>query len=104
MFGAEIPTKNHCDCNFWIWESKLLTALTQVLSPSIGATILTTIDTEIKAKRNNIISELITFRVTKAKVKFGVKCLCAHECERSSAQVISIRKRKRQNIWELITL
>ena len=28
-----------------------------------------TIDTEIKAKRNNIISELVTFRTTKAKAK-----------------------------------
>ena len=28
-----------------------------------------TIDTEIKAKRNNMISELIPFRITKAKVK-----------------------------------
>ena len=28
-----------------------------------------TIDTEIKAKRNNMISELITFRITKAKAK-----------------------------------
>ena len=34
-----------------------------------------TIDTNIKAKRNNMISELITFRITKAKakVKFGVE-------------------------------
>ena len=28
-----------------------------------------TIDTEMKAKRDNIISELITFRITKAKAK-----------------------------------
>ena len=44
-----------------------------------------TIDTEIKAKRNNMISELITFRITKAKakVKFGVQHLCKHKCERS---------------------
>ena len=28
-----------------------------------------TIDTEIKAKRDNIISELITFRITKANAK-----------------------------------
>ena len=36
------------------------------------------IDTEIKAKRNNMVSELITVRITKAKakVKFGVKYLC----------------------------
>ena len=56
-----------------------------------------TIDTEIKAKRNNMISELITFRIpkAKAKVKFGVKHLVGHECERSSVQLISIRKRKR---------
>ena len=60
-----------------------------------------TIDTEIKAKRNNMISELITFRITKAKakVKFGVKYLCGHECERSSVQLTLIRKRKRQNIF-----
>ena len=66
-----------------------------------------TIDTQIKAKRNNMISELITFRITKAKakVKFGVKYLCGHECERSSVQLISIRKRKRRNIFrELISL
>ena len=39
-----------------------------------------TIDTETKAKRNNMISELITFRITKAKAKwnFGVKCLCKY--------------------------
>ena len=30
---------------------------------------LRTIDTEIKAKRNNIISELITFKIAKAKAK-----------------------------------
>ena len=43
-----------------------------------------TIDTEIKVKRNNIISELITFRITKAKakVKFGVRYLCGPECEK----------------------
>ena len=28
-----------------------------------------TIDTDIKAKQNNMISELITFRITKAKAK-----------------------------------
>ena len=41
------------------------------------------------AKPNNMISELITFRNTKAKVKvkFGVKCLCEHECERSSVPI-----------------
>ena len=66
-----------------------------------------TIDTEIKAKRKNIISELITFGIAKAKakVKFGVMYLCNHECERSSVQLISIRKRKRRNIFrELISL
>ena len=59
-----------------------------------------TIDTDIKAKRNNMISTLITIRITKAKakVKFRVKYLCGHECERSSVQLISIRKRKRKNI------
>ena len=66
-----------------------------------------TIDTEIKAKRNNIFSELITCRITKAKakVKFGLRYLYKHECERSSVQLISIRKRKRRNIFrELISL
>ena len=47
-----------------------------------------TIDTEVKAKRNNMISKLITFRITKAKLQFGVKYLCGHECERSSVQSI----------------
>ena len=49
----------------------------------------TTIDTEIKAKRTNMISESITFRITKAKakVKFGVKYLCKHECETPSVPV-----------------
>ena len=48
-----------------------------------------TIDTEIKAKRNKIISELITFRFTKtkAKVKFGVKYLCGHKGERSAVPI-----------------
>ena len=47
-----------------------------------------TIDTEIIAKRSNMISELITFRITKAKakVKFGVKYLCGDKCTRSSVQ------------------
>ena len=62
---------------------------------------LHTIDTEIKAKRNNMISEFVTFRITKAKAKakFGVKYLCGHECDRSAAQLISIRKRKRRNMF-----
>ena len=66
-----------------------------------------TIDTEIKAKRNNMISEWVTFRLTKAKskVKFGVKYLCEHECERSSVRLISIWKRKRKDIFKkLISL
>ena len=48
-----------------------------------------TIDTEIKAKRNNMIFELISFRITKAKakVKFGVEYLCERECERSSVPI-----------------
>ena len=33
-----------------------------------------------------MISELITFRGTKAKAKFGVKYLCGRECERSSTK------------------
>ena len=45
--------------------------------------------TDIIAKRSNTISELITFRIAKAKakVKFGVKYLCKHECERSSVPI-----------------
>ena len=49
-----------------------------------------------------MISELIAFRITKAKVKFGVKYRCGHECERSSVQAISIRKRKRQKSFRRI--
>ena len=47
-----------------------------------------TIDTESKAKRNTMISELITFRITKAKakVKFRVEYLCGYEYERPSVQ------------------
>ena len=63
--------------------------------------LVITIDTKIKAKRNNMISKLITFRTTKAKAKgkFGVKYLCGHECERSSVQFISIRTRKCFFVW-----
>ena len=45
-----------------------------------------TIDTESNAKRNNTISELLSFRITKAKakVKFGVKYPCKYEREGSS--------------------
>ena len=32
-----------------------------------------TIDTEIKAKRNNITSELITFKIAKAKAKVKIR-------------------------------
>ena len=44
------------------------------------------LDTDIKAKRDNMISELFTFRIAKAKAnaKFGAKYLLEHECERSS--------------------
>ena len=48
---------------------------------------LNTIDTRIEAKRNNTISKLISFRITKAKAKFGVKYLCERECERSSVPI-----------------
>ena len=43
----------------------------------------------MKAKRNNVLSGLITFRITKAKAKakFGEKYLCGHECERSSVLI-----------------
>ena len=48
-----------------------------------------------------MISELITFRITKAKakVKFRVKCLRGHECQRSSVQLISIRKAKAKKYY-----
>ena len=39
---------------------------------------------KVKRSEKNMVQELITFRITKAK--FGVKYLCGHECERSSAQ------------------
>ena len=47
------------------------------------------IDTEIKAKRSNLISDLITFRITKAKakVKCGVGYLCGPECGKSSVPI-----------------
>ena len=47
------------------------------------------IDTDMQAKRNTIISKLITFRTTKAKTKvnFGVNCLCEHDCETSSVPI-----------------
>ena len=52
-----------------------------------------------------MISELIRITKVKANVKFGVNCLCGHECERSSVQLISIRKRKRKHIFgELMSL
>ena len=42
-----------------------------------------------QAKRNNTVSELMTFRITKAKAKTksGVKYPCEHECERSSVPI-----------------
>ena len=69
--------------------------------------VLTTIDTEIKAKRNNTISELITHLITKAKakVKFGVKCLCEHECETSSVPInINTIAKVTKYLGELISL
>ena len=41
-----------------------------------------------------MISELITFRITKAKVnvKYGLKYLCEHECERSFVPINIISK------------
>ena len=50
-------------------------ALLQLARGMLSALARKTIDTEIKAKRNNMIYELITFRITqaKAKVKFGEK-------------------------------
>ena len=56
---------------------------------TVDAEKLHTIDTEIKAKRNNIITGLTTFRITKAKAKakFRAKYLCGQECERSSVLI-----------------
>ena len=54
-----------------------------------------TIDTEIKAKRNNIISELVTFRTTTAKAKIKLKYLCGHKCKRSSAHPININTKSK---------
>ena len=51
-----------------------------------------------KLKRSKItfISELVTFRITKAKAKvnFGVKYLCKHKCERSSVPITINTKAK----------
>ena len=60
-----------------------------------------TINTEIKAKRNNMISKLISFRITKAKAKakFWVKCLCKYQRERSSVPVSIHTKAKANNIF-----
>ena len=60
-----------------------------------------TIDTEIKAKRNNMISELIIFRITKAKakVKFGVRYLCRHECQRSSSNWYQYESESKIIFW-----
>ena len=79
----------------------------KLLCPSRSQKSALTTDTEINAKRNNIIPELITFRnaKAKAKVKFGVKHLCKHECERSSVP-ININTSESDNIFlgELISL
>ena len=67
-----------------------------------GGQELATIDTEIKEKRNNLISELFTFRFSKAKakVKFGVQYLCGHEGERSSVSInISTNAKVKQIFW-----
>ena len=50
--------------------------------------------------RNNMISELITFRITKtkAKVKFGVKYQCGPECEKSSLS-LNINTKVNKYFW-----
>ena len=64
------------------------------------------IDTDIKAKRNKMISDLIALRIAKAKgkVKFGVKYLREHECERSSVQLVLKAKAKKQICGKSISL
>ena len=59
-----------------------------------------TIDADMKAKRNNMISELITLRITKAKakVKFGARYLCVPECEKSSVP-ININTKAKANTY-----
>ena len=66
------------------------------LQASISTIVMRTIDTGTKAKRNNMISELMTFRVTKAKAKldFGVKYLCEYEYERASVPIYIDTKAK----------
>ena len=59
---------------------------------------LNAIDTEIKAKRNNTMPELILFRITKAKAKakFGAKS----PCERSSVLIkISTKAKATKHVW-----
>ena len=63
--------------------------------------------TEIKAKRNHIISELMTFRIKKAKanVKSGWNIYVNMNAKDQLSQLISTRKRKQQGIrGELISL
>ena len=62
-----------------------------------------TIDTEIKAKRNNIISELVTFRITKAfssEIEIqGWSIYVDIYAKDHAVRLTSIRKRKRRNIF-----
>ena len=96
--SRRVPVKNRESSKEVISHPTLLGALLRCQPHSAGHTH--TIDTEIKAKRNTMISEFVTFRITKmkAKVKFGVKYLCGHECERSSVELMSIQKRKQNFI------
>ena len=59
------------------------------------------VDTEIEAKQNNMISKLITFRITKAKAKvnFGVRYLCGIECEKASVPININMKAKSEQIF-----
>ena len=83
-------------------DSQISVSVAASLIVIIVITILhdLTIDTEIKAKRNHIISELITFRITKAKVKvkFGGSIYANINAKDHLSQLISTQKRKRQNI------
>ena len=83
------------DCNLKSLRSELKSPRSQVAAKP-------TIDTEIKAKRNNIISELIVFSATKAKakVKFGVRYLCGPQCEKSAVPInINTKAKAKKYFW-----
>ena len=57
------------DFTNYYWGKNISYIIKNIVANSIDARRCNTIDTELKAKRDNIISELITFRSTKAKAK-----------------------------------